>query len=92
MTRAALRAPSFITGNVAHSCFQWRIVASGSSLFRSTPLEGTRHGRGITYKLKTATDLFKFINRDFKYYKLLSNLVYKFMSCHQNYLYNHSIG
>jgi len=47
MTRAALRALSLITGNVVHSCFQWRIVTATCSLFGSTPLEGTRYGRGI---------------------------------------------
>jgi hypothetical protein len=65
MTRAALRALSLITGNVVHSCFQWRIVTATCSLLGSTPLEGTRHGRVIKNELKTATDLFKFINRDF---------------------------
>lgn len=85
MTRVALRALSLITGNVVHSCFQWRIVTANCILFGSTPLEETRHGSGIKNELKIATDLFKFINRDFKYLKLLSNLVYKFMSCHNNY-------
>lgn len=85
MTRAALRALSLITGNVVHSCFQWRIVTATCSLLGSTSLEWTRHGRGIKNELKIATDLLKFISGDFKYKKLLSNLMYKFMSCHQNY-------
>ena len=53
MTRAALRALSLIAGNVAHSCFQWRIVTASCNLFGSTPLEGTRHGRGIKMNTKS---------------------------------------
>ena len=60
MTRAALRALGLITGNVVHSCFQWRIVTLSCNLFGSTPLDGTRRGRGIKNELQMATDLFRF--------------------------------